>query len=124
MARVLCPICGGEGDEDAIRSRLASPHELKDKYKCFICGEEVDAGGYLAHYADKHRKVSGKEWRCAICDGKVSGEAEFLRHLRRHFSVVIYRGGAAMHVCLICGRAFLGAHSLFVHMRKAHESRP
>ncbi len=124
MARVLCPICDSEGEESAIRELLASSQyvALREKYRCFICGEEVQAGRYLGHYVDKHRKVSGKNWQCPICDGKVGGEAEFLKHLRRHFSVVMYRGGASMYMCLVCGRAFLGAHSLLVHMRKAHES--
>ncbi len=124
MARVLCPICGSEGEETAIRDLLASSQHvaLREKYKCFICGEEVQTEEYLGHYVDKHKKVSGRNWQCAICGEKANSEAEFLRHLRLHFSIVMYRGGAAMHVCLICGRAFLGVHSLLVHMRKAHES--
>jgi len=116
---VVCPICNYMGEIKGLKldySMVPQPTELT----CPKCGEKVPIESMVTHMR-KHLKVGGKNYTCDICQAKVQGEGQAMRHMKEHMIAGFRKGSVMIWVCLVCGRVFKYRSSAIAHLSAFHE---
>ncbi|WP_291765261.1 hypothetical protein [Caldivirga sp. UBA161] len=119
LKMVVCPICNYMGDVKGLKldyTTVPQPTEVT----CPKCGQKVPIESIVTHMR-KHLKVGGKNYTCDICQAKVQGEGQAMRHIKEHMIAGFRKGGVMLWVCLACGRVFKYRSSALAHLTAFHE---
>ncbi|KAL0858628.1 hypothetical protein ABMA27_012460 [Loxostege sticticalis] len=109
---ISCEICQIRvASNKLLRSHMIQLHERK--YVCKLCNNTSKS----KHSASEHSKWhSGQKFICKFCDAVFSKKTSHLSHMRIHHP--------SEHAnCDVCGEAFIGAHGLRMHKKKAHKNQ-
>lgn len=116
---VVCPICNYVGEVKGLKIDYSTVPQATE-LTCPKCGERVPIESIVTHMR-KHLKATGRNYVCDICQAKIQGEEQAMRHMKEHMVVGVKRGSVMLWVCLACGRVFRYRTSVLAHLMAFHE---
>ncbi|XP_055535597.1 gastrula zinc finger protein XlCGF57.1-like [Wyeomyia smithii] len=98
--------------QSGLNLHIRSKHENQRCYQCSICRKSFSQSTHLKHHELIHS--NRKEHECTICKHRFRVKSNLVAHMRIHRK--------HPYCCSDCGREFVQAAKLELHMRKEHGS--